>query len=230
MTLKGICHSGETGTFFLTTENGHWGQFVLRNGKIVAIRFRNKRGSEAIEKIAEAKQAKYSFSTTDYGPSGQPDESPEELPETNELLSQLLRAAGKEPLDSGTDVGRGRILVVEDSAMTRKVIRRSLEMAGYQVVEAEDGYHALAELYTSTPGLVLLDLIMPEMDGYEVLAKMKESDALRDIPVVILTSRDSLLDKARGKFSDSDAYLTKPFSPNELLEQVKKHLKPAESE
>lgn len=224
MTLKGLCHSGENGTFYLTTEKGHWGQFVIRSGNIVDIRFRSKRGNDAIEKIADAEQAKYSFSSGDFG-AGRQDDAPQDLPETNEILSRLLQAVGKSAPEAADVGGKSRILVVEDSSMTRKVIKRSLEMDGYEVVEAEDGYHALAELHHSKPDLVLLDLILPGMDGYEVLGKIREDQALSTLPVIILTSRDSLLDKARGKFSDSDAYLTKPFSPEELLSQVKKHLR-----
>ncbi|KOR30918.1 hypothetical protein TI04_03495 [Achromatium sp. WMS2] len=116
------------------------------------------------------------------------------------------------------------MLVVEDSAISRKVISRTLLEGSYEIVETEDGFQALAALGNSIPDLVLLDLVLPGIDGYKVLTHMRKKAEFAKIPVIILTSRDTLLDKLRGKMSEADEYLTKPFAPHELLEKVEKHL------
>lgn len=117
-----------------------------------------------------------------------------------------------------------KVLVVEDSTISRTVITRTLSRKGYRIIEAEDGFQALAQLTNEMPDLVLLDLIMPGMDGYKVLSHMKKKEEFAKIPVIILTSRDTLFDKLRGKMSGSDEYLTKPFSSTELLDKVSQYL------
>ncbi|MEN8141975.1 MAG: response regulator [Thermodesulfobacteriota bacterium] len=116
------------------------------------------------------------------------------------------------------------IMVVEDSATTRKVIKMILTQEGYDVVEAINGIDALARLNEVTPDLVLLDIIMPDMDGYEVLAAMRKSKTYKKLPVIMLTAKDGLVDKVRGKMSGSNEYLTKPFKPEMLMEKVGKYM------
>jgi twitching motility two-component system response regulator PilG len=126
-------------------------------------------------------------------------------------------------------VGEGRknkiVLVVEDSATTRKVIAVILKHEGFDVVEAKDGIEALARFNEITPDLVLLDIIMPGMDGYQVLSTMKHNENFKKIPVIMLTARDGLIDKVKGKMSGCSEYLTKPFTPEELLNKIKKYLR-----
>ena len=122
-------------------------------------------------------------------------------------------------------LARGRILVVEDSAVTRKVIARTLTTSGYEVFEAKDANEALMDIGTRNLDLVLLDIILPGRDGYEILAEIRKIPHIAKMPVVMLTSRDSLFDKLKGKVSDANEYLTKPFQPDELLSVVKKYLK-----
>ena len=114
--------------------------------------------------------------------------------------------------------------MVEDSTVTRKLIVKALVQGGYHVVEAENGLAAFARLNEENPDLMLLDIIMPGIDGYKVLAMVRKHDTFKKLPVIMLTSRDGLLDKLRGKMGGSDEYLTKPFTPEELLEKVSKHL------
>jgi twitching motility two-component system response regulator PilG len=144
-----------------------------------------------------------------------------ELPEAKENKT----AQPSRSLASSSDRRNKTILVVEDSNTTRKVITIILKNEGFDVVEAKDGIEALARFNEIIPDMVLLDIIMPGMDGYEVLATLKKNKTFRNIPVVMLTGRDSLLDKLKGKMSGSDDYLTKPFTPEQLMEQVQKHLK-----
>ena len=108
--------------------------------------------------------------------------------------------------------------------VTRKVITRTLTANGYEVFEAKNADEALADIETRNLNLVLLDIILPGRDGYEILAEIKKIPSLAKIPVIMLTSRDSLFDKIKGKVSDADEYLTKPFQPDELLAVVKKYL------
>jgi twitching motility two-component system response regulator PilG len=126
----------------------------------------------------------------------------------------------------GAAEGAGRtVLVVEDSVISRKVINNTLSPRGYRITEAADGFQALAQLTNEKPDLVLLDLILPGMDGYKVLSHMKKKPEFESIPVIILTSRDTLFDKLKGKMSGSDEYLTKPFSSVELVDKVSKYIK-----
>ncbi|NOQ65097.1 MAG: response regulator [Methyloprofundus sp.] len=118
-----------------------------------------------------------------------------------------------------------KILVVEDSMVTRKVIVRTLTGSGYIVFEAKDSIEALDGLVEKAPDLILLDIILPGKSGYEILSEIKDMPSLRGVPVVMLTSRDSLFDKLKGKVSEANEYLTKPFKPDELLAIVTKYLK-----
>ncbi len=117
-----------------------------------------------------------------------------------------------------------KILVVDDSVTTRKTIREILRKAGYNVVEAKDGGEALNKLKTEMPDLVLLDIILPVLDGYKILEIMKAHSKYKEIPVVLLTSQDGFFDKLRAKMSGSNAYVTKPFKPKKLMKVIKKLL------
>jgi twitching motility two-component system response regulator PilG len=118
-----------------------------------------------------------------------------------------------------------KILVVEDSSTTRKVIVLTLKQQGYALVEAQDGLEALSKIDEERPDLVLLDIILPKMDGYKILSIIKNSRDLKNTPIILLTSKDGLMDKVRGRLSGSTAYLTKPFEPKLLIETVRKHIR-----
>jgi twitching motility two-component system response regulator PilG len=126
---------------------------------------------------------------------------------TQDLLSQ------EKSLNSVTESLRGvqrkKVLVVEDSTTTRKVISITLRQNGFETIEAGDGLEALSKLNEVKPDLILLDIILPKMDGYKTLSILKRSDDFKHIPVIMLTSRDKLLDKIKGKMSGSEEYLTK---------------------
>ncbi len=117
-----------------------------------------------------------------------------------------------------------KILVVEDSPTTRKVIALTLNQKGYSVIEAQDGMEALSKLGEEKPDLVLLDIILPKMDGYKILSIIKENEELKNTPVILLTSKDGILNKVKGKLAGSAAYLTKPFEPGDLRKTVEKYL------
>lgn len=116
------------------------------------------------------------------------------------------------------------IMVVEDSATTRTIIKRMLEGEGYKVIEARDGLEAIARFIEKSPDLILLDIIMPGMDGYQTLATLRKEHNLNNIPVIMLTAKDSLIDKLKGKMSGSTEYLTKPFNAQVLMKKINAHL------
>jgi twitching motility two-component system response regulator PilG len=121
-------------------------------------------------------------------------------------------------------IKRNKILVVEDSSTTRKVIAITLSQNGYEIIEATDGLEALSKLNETRPDLILLDIILPKMDGYKILSIIKENPEFRKIPVIMLTSKDGIINKVKGKVAGSTAYLTKPFDPSQLVATIEKHL------
>ncbi|NOQ65098.1 MAG: response regulator [Methyloprofundus sp.] len=116
------------------------------------------------------------------------------------------------------------ILVVEDSLVVRKVITRTLTATGYKVLTAETGLEALKKLAPTAPDLILLDIILPDTDGYQVLNEIRKNLRFKHTPVIFLSAKDSLLDKIKGKMSEANDYLTKPFKPEELIHIVSKYL------
>jgi twitching motility two-component system response regulator PilG len=115
------------------------------------------------------------------------------------------------------------ILVVDDSLTIRKALSSILEKNDFRVVTAEDGSHALAKLNEAVPDLVLLDITMPWMDGYEVCKAIKAKALTRKVPVIMLSGKDGLFDKVRGKLAGCNDYVTKPFDPDALLKTIKKY-------
>jgi two-component system OmpR family response regulator len=118
-----------------------------------------------------------------------------------------------------------RILVVDDDAHIRDVVRFALEKAGHRVSEAADGQAALAEFARSAADLVVLDILMPEVDGLEVCRELRRSSA---VPILFLSSRDEELDRVLGLELGADDYVVKPFSPRELVARVKGILRRAQ--
>jgi DNA-binding response OmpR family regulator len=129
------------------------------------------------------------------------------------LLAGIGRAGWYEPRVND----RTRILVVDDDQDIRQLLRALLERAGYVVDEAEDGRAALRILFTTPPALVVLDVTMPDMDGYETLERIRD---LSDVPVLMLTARTQELEKVRGLSAGADDYVAKPFGRQELLARV----------
>ena len=137
-------------------------------------------------------------------------------------------------LDTGNDTGSSgkslpdkmckKILVVEDSSTIRKVISITLSQKGYEIIEAGDGLEALSRLNEDKPDLILLDIVLPKMDGYQLLSIIKENLMFKNIPVIMLTSKDGIINKVKGKVAGSSAYLTKPFDPAQLIDTIEKHI------
>ena len=116
-----------------------------------------------------------------------------------------------------------RILLAEDDRILRKAGEIALRKNGYQVIVAVDGEDALAKARTESPDLILLDVMMPKFDGFEVLAQLKADAATRDIPVIMLTANPHKYTREEAESSGAAIFLTKPFSPTQLLEEIRKH-------
>jgi twitching motility two-component system response regulator PilG len=113
-----------------------------------------------------------------------------------------------------------KVMVIDDSNTIRRSAEIFLGKAGAQVVLAEDGFDALAKIADHQPDLIFCDILMPRLDGYQTCAMIKKSPRYRDIPVVMLSSKDGLFDRARGRLVGCDRYLTKPFTKDSLLQTV----------
>ena len=109
------------------------------------------------------------------------------------------------------------VMVIDDSNTIRRSAEIFLGQAGCRVVTAEDGFDALAKIADHQPALIFCDILMPRLDGYQTCALIKKSPRFHDTPVVMLSSKDGLFDRARGRMVGSDRYLTKPFSKDTLL-------------
>jgi two-component system alkaline phosphatase synthesis response regulator PhoP len=115
-----------------------------------------------------------------------------------------------------------KILAVDDEKHIVRLVQVNLERAGYEVVTANDGKEALQKVQDENPDLLVLDVMMPYMDGFEVLQNLRRNPATRDIPVIMLTAKAQDADVFKGWQSGVDCYLTKPFNPMELLSFVKR--------
>ncbi|WP_423681406.1 MULTISPECIES: response regulator [unclassified Undibacterium] len=116
-----------------------------------------------------------------------------------------------------------KIMVIDDSSTIRRSAEIFLGQAGYTIVLAEDGFDALAKINDSHPDLIFCDILMPRLDGYQTCALIKKSVKFRDTPVIMLSSKDGLFDRARGAMVGSDEYLTKPFTKDSLLRTVRNY-------
>ena len=116
------------------------------------------------------------------------------------------------------------VMVVDDSKTIRKTADTLLKKAGCEVITAEDGFDALAKIVDYKPDIIFVDIMMPRLDGYQACALIKNNKDFKNTPVIMLSSKDGLFDKAKGRIVGSDQYLTKPFSKEELLGAIKTHV------
>lgn len=126
-------------------------------------------------------------------------------------------------MTTSTDNVSLKIMVIDDSSTIRRSAEIFLGQAGYQVVLADDGFDALAKMNDHKPALIFCDILMPRLDGYQTCALIKKSVKFHTTPVIMLSSKDGLFDRARGAMVGSNAYLTKPFTKDSLLKTVREH-------
>lgn len=155
-----------------------------------------------------------------------------ELIKNNQNLStqELSRILGIPEEEISARIGnfsdtRYKILIVDDEMDTLLPLKISLKVEDYNVIGALNGYEAIDKAKTEIPDLVLLDLMMPEMDGYEVCARLKKDARTKNIPIIMLTARDAVRDKLKGLDIGADDYVTKPFNLNELKARIKTALR-----
>ena len=126
----------------------------------------------------------------------------------------------------GSDAGAAgaKVLVIDDSNTIRRSAEIFLLQAGCTVILAEDGFDALAKIADHQPNMIFVDIMMPRLDGYQTCALIKNNQIFKSTPVIMLSSKDGLFDKARGRIVGSEQYLTKPFTREELLGAIRRHV------
>jgi twitching motility two-component system response regulator PilG len=150
-------------------------------------------------------------------------------------------AQGRRPLlehrrdffDRGLDVEQSekdgnlaglKVMVIDDSKTIRRTAETLLKKEGCDVVTATDGFEALAKISDQQPNIIFVDIMMPRLDGYQTCALIKNNQMFKGTPVIMLSSKDGLFDKARGRIVGSEQYLTKPFTREELLGAIRRHV------
>ena len=145
----------------------------------------------------------------------------------NKEISRIIGIPEKEVETRirGFSDSREKIMIVDDEMATLLPLKRSLEAEGYRVLEAYDGYQAIEKSKTQMPELIVLDLMLPGIDGFEVCARLKKDEITGKIPVIMLTAKDEVRDKVEGLEMGADDYVTKPFNLGELKARIKNVLK-----
>ncbi|MHB8668528.1 MAG: response regulator [Burkholderiales bacterium] len=121
--------------------------------------------------------------------------------------------------------GAVKVLVIDDSNTIRRSAELFLRQAGYEVILAEDGFDALSKITDHEPQVIFVDIMMPRLDGYQTCALIKQNPRLKSTPVIMLSSKDGVFDRARGRLAGSDRYLTKPFTKESLIEAVSDYVR-----
>ena len=116
-----------------------------------------------------------------------------------------------------------KVMIIDDSKTIRRTAETLLAKAGCDVITAVDGFDALAKIADTNPDLIFVDIMMPRLDGYQTCSLIKNNADFAAKPVIMLSSKDGLFDKARGRIVGSDEYLTKPFSKEELFDAIERH-------
>lgn len=117
-----------------------------------------------------------------------------------------------------------KVMVIDDSKTIRRTAETLLKKEGCEVITANDGFEALSKVADHQPNIIFVDIMMPRLDGYQTCALIKHNQKFKDTPVIMLSSKDGLFDRARGRIVGSEEYLTKPFTKEELLGAINKHV------
>ncbi len=123
--------------------------------------------------------------------------------------------------EDNNDITGLKVMVIDDSKTIRRTAETLLKKAGCEVITATDGFEALSVIADSRPDIIFVDIMMPRLDGYQTCALIKNNKDFKKTPVIMLSSKDSLFDRARGRVVGSDQYLTKPFTKDELLGAIR---------
>jgi twitching motility two-component system response regulator PilG len=125
---------------------------------------------------------------------------------------------------SDGDLNGVKVMVIDDSKTIRRTAETLLRKEGCEVVTATDGFEALSKISDQQPQIIFVDIMMPRLDGYQTCALIKNNQMFKSTPVIMLSSKDGLFDKARGRIVGSEQYLTKPFTRDELLGAIRRHV------
>ncbi len=148
------------------------------------------------------------------------------MPESKREVSVQGRVFVSQPAQpEDREPGPIKVLVIDDSNTIRRSAEMFLRQAGYEVILAEDGFDALAKIADHQPRLIFVDIMMPRLDGYQTCALIKQNPKLKATPVIMLSSKDGVFDRARGRLAGSDRYLTKPFTKEGLVAAVADYVK-----
>ncbi len=127
--------------------------------------------------------------------------------------------------NESTGSGPIKVLVIDDSNTIRRSAEIFLKQGGHQVVLAEDGFDAMSKVSDSRPDIIFCDILMPRLEGYQTCAIIKRNARFANVPIIMLSSKDGLFDKARGRMVGAEDFLTKPFTKNQLLQAVRQFAK-----
>lgn len=125
-------------------------------------------------------------------------------------------------MNNSVELNSKKVMIIDDSTTVRRSAELFLKPAGYEVISATDGFDAMSKIIDNQPDIIFVDIVMPRLDGYQTCMLIKKNIHFQSTPVVMLSSKDGLFDKARGRIAGSDDYLTKPFTKEELLEVIQR--------
>ena len=117
-----------------------------------------------------------------------------------------------------------KVMIIDDSKTIRRTAETLLKKSGCEVFSANDGFEALAKILEHRPSIIFVDIMMPRLDGYQTCALIKNNKIFKNTPVIMLSSKDGLFDRARGRIVGSERYLTKPFTKDELLSAITQYV------
>ena len=136
-------------------------------------------------------------------------------------MNEESRQPGEAPEQPALNV---KVMVIDDSKTIRRSAETLLKKVGCEVVTAIDGFEALAKINSHKPDIIFVDIMMPRLDGYQTCALIKNNQNFKSTPVIMLSSKDSIFDRARGRIVGSEKYLTKPFSKEDLINAINTHV------
>ena len=149
------------------------------------------------------------------------------MPESKQELTIGETSVNQPTPARGNSSAPIKVLVIDDSNTIRRSAEMFLRQAGYEVILAEDGFDALSKIADHQPRLIFVDIMMPRLDGYQTCALIKQNPKLSSTPVIMLSSKDGVFDRARGRLAGSDRYLTKPFTKEGLIAAVNEYVGPS---
>ena len=117
-----------------------------------------------------------------------------------------------------------KVMVIDDSVTIRRTAETLLKREGYEVVTADDGFEALSKIVDHRPDIIFLDIMMPRLDGYQTCSVIKNNRSFKETPVVMLSSKDGIFDKARGRLAGSEQFVSKPFTREDLLDAIHQYV------